>query len=186
MNVTLLSPAQRAAATRAARKAGFVPNTASTDNTASARNANVSLDLVIREDNLDLVLTFRFVQDGEVLSRVNTPDLERALLDLSVRARLEDGELVGHAGTLFCGPIANAASLRAVLGFMQKLDKFVSLAHEESEDPSFAQTVNSIAAHLRATRIVHVQDDGSEITFKRGAAYISAHRIAEAFIAKHS
>ena len=69
---------------------------------------------------------------------------------------------------------------------MVKLDKFVSLAHEESEDPSFAQTVNVIAANLRASHIVHVQSDGSEVSFKRGAAYISAHRIAEAFVALRS
>ncbi len=185
MNVTL-SPAQRAAQTRAARKGGLVSTAVGTENTAAARNANVTLDLVISETERDLVLTFRFVQDGNVLTREDTPDLERALLDLSVRARLEDGELVGHAGTLFCGSIANAASLKAVLGFMQRIDRFLTLAIEESEDPSFAQTVNCIAAHLRATRIVHVQEDGSEIAFKRGAAYISAHRIAEAFVAERA
>ncbi len=186
MNIEL-SPAQRAAQTRAARKAGLAtPTAANAENTALARNADVLLDLVIREDALALAIGFRFVKDGNVLSRADTPELERGLLDLGLFAYLGESELFGYRETVFRGAIANAASLRAVLGFMTKLDKFVALAIEESEDPSFALVVNCIAAHLRATRIVHVQEDGSEITFKRGAAYISAHRIAEAFVAKHA
>jgi len=184
MNV-MLSPAQRAAQTRAARKAGFA-SPAPADNTAQARNANVTLDLVIREDYRSLVITFRFSEDGNVLSRAETPELERALLDLSLRASVGLRELVGHDTTLFCGAVANATSLKAVLGFMTRIDRFLALAIEESEDSSFAQVVNCLAANLRASRLVHVQEDGTEVAFKRGAAYISAHRIAEAFVAKHA
>src|SRR5271169_3302644 len=105
--MNMMSPAQKAAATRAARKAGFA-SPASADNTAQARNANVTLDLVIREDYKSLVITFRFAEDGVPLSRAETPELERALLDLCVRSDLIDDELVGHSQTLFCGNVANA------------------------------------------------------------------------------
>ena len=184
--MNFMSPAQKAAQTRAARKQGLEPQTSTGENTAQARNPDHSLQLVLSETERDLVITFRFVKDGEVLCRDDTQELERPLLDLCLRSRVIDGELTGHNQLLFSGPTANASALRGALSFMVKLDKFVSLAHEESEDPSFAQTVNVIAANLRASHIVHVQSDGSEVSFKRGAAYISAHRIAEAFVALRS
>lgn len=184
--MNFMSPAQKAAQTRAARKQGVDPAASTAENTAMARNPDHLLQLVISETERELVITFRFIKDGKVLSRDDTQELERPLLDLCMRSRVVDGELTGHKQVLFCGPTANASSLRGALSFMVKLDKFVSLAHEESEDPSFAQTVNVVAANLRASHVVHVQSDGSEVSFKRGAAYISAHRIAEAFTALHA
>ena len=68
---------------------------------------------------------------------------------------------------------------------MRRLDKMVRLAREESEDKSFAQAVATLAGHFRVSAVkVQGADGKNPREAKRGAAYVTALRAGEAFLAR--
>lgn len=177
--IVRLTPAQRAAQTRAANKGLTNPAKAQP---SAQRGAGVELELVISETGSDggaLTVRFRFRVGEEPAKPDQIAPGELALTDLRVIAWAEKGELVGHHTTRLSGTF-QAEELSRAVPVMARIDRFLALARAESEDDSFAQTVAALAGHLRASRIVH----GDKIA-KRGAAYVTALRIGEEFLAKH-
>jgi hypothetical protein len=170
--------AERRAARIAARKSPDAPE---------ERGAGVSPEMWIVESSDRLTVSIRFAtQDGEPASLALLPDFDRVLRDLRVTAwatlDTDTPTLTGYEVIRVATAEAiDIATIDRVRPVMRRLDRFMEMVREESEDLSFAKAIDSLAAHLRVLRIVHLKD-GLEQESKRGAAYITALRIETAFL----
>ena len=182
-----LSPAQRAALTRRANqqangtapaKAGATPAPAQ-----QARPDGLELVLAITEGERIISVSFRWERNGELAGHL-APAPERAVNQLAVNAHAVRGELFGHNEVTLRAPALTVSGMEAVLPTMRRINRAIEVTHAESEDPSFAQTVLVLATHLRVSRIEAVANDRTVTTAKRGAAYITAHKAGEAFLAR--
>jgi hypothetical protein len=153
------------------------------------RGAGVTPELWIVEQGTSLSVSIRFTHEGEVAPTALLPEADRVMRDMRVYAWAETtGEppaLYGFDVVRLVHSTIDMATIDRVRPTMRHLDRFLLMVREESEDLSFAKTIDSLAAHLRVLRIVHVKD-GLEQEAKRGAAYITALRIEEAFLKSHS
>jgi len=170
--------AERRAARIAARKSPDAPE---------ERGAGVAAEMWIVETEERLTVSIRLsTQNGDPAPLALLPDFDRVLRDLRVDAwatlDTEAPVLTGYEVVrVACGNAIDIATIDRVRPVMRRLDRFLEMVREESEDLSFAKTIDSLAAHLRVLRIVHLKD-GLEQESKRGAAYITALRIENAFL----
>lgn len=172
--------AQKAWETRRARDSGK-------SHDASERGAGVCPELWIEEAGTRLSVAIRFALDGARAPDEQLSETDRALRDLRLFAWNDlnmTPALFGYDVLRLDGYNATVETLERVLPAMRRVDRFLAAVRKESEDDSFAKAVESLAAHMRVTRVVHVRD-GVETETKRGAAYITAHKIAESFLALH-
>lgn len=176
-----LSRAARAAERRRARKSG-------TDAApARERAAATEAHLTITEDPAlaELRVSIRFVTNGREAEDAELGDADLVLRDVSLRAYADGEGVHGHDTVRYAGETSGGGflveDLERALPVLRKLNRFLEMAVEESDDPSFAKAVDSLAAHLRVSGIVHVDRHGKETAGKRGRAYLMAHTIAEEF-----
>ena len=182
-----LTPGQRAAATRAANRAGGI-SPAKNGAAVSERAAGLALELWITEhdgDKAHLSIVFRaFDPDGRPMPE-GLGKGERALPFLRWEAWPEAGALVGFEASRFFAVRADADEVEAAAPLMRRLDKMVRLAREELEDEFFAQAVATLAGHFRVSAVkVQGADGKNPREAKRGAAYVTALRAGEAFLAR--
>ena len=154
-------------------------------NAPAERGAGITPELWIVESDTSLSVSVRFTQDGEVAPAALLPEADRVLRDLRLYAwaetTTEPPTLYGFDVVRLLHSTIDLATIDRVRPSMRHLDRFLLMVREESEDTSFAKAIDSLAAHYRVMRIVHVKD-GLEIEAKRGAAYITALKIEEAFL----
>jgi hypothetical protein len=186
----VLTPAQRAAQTRAGRLAGILPAKPEKGSKAPApaplvptRPQGVTLVLTVTQVFNSLEIGFRF--DRAEDSMGSLPEHERHLpaLKLCAFPSSDRTTLLDHTSTEAQTSGASRSRLQTLITHMDRLERFIRLAHSSTEDDSFAQTVLALASHLRVDR-VEIQLDGTElVSVKRGAAYLATHKAVEAFLA---
>lgn len=175
-----LTPGQRAAATRAANRAGG----GSVSNASSERPAGLILDLVISIGSDQIEISFRATgPDGASMNGSLGPD--NALPFLRWSGYRSEGELITFrsCGMAHSGNTTGASMMELVLPLMKRVDRFINLAIDQSEDDSFAFIAASLATHFRASRIIVRNPDFSETEHKRGAVYVTAHKAVQTFLA---
>jgi hypothetical protein len=153
------------------------------------RGAGITPEMWIVEEGTRLSVSIRFTQAGEAAPTALLPEADRIMRELRLYAFVEPGfespTLYGFDVVRLLGYAIDLATMERFRPAMRSLDRFLLMVREESEDVSFAKAIDSLAAHLRVGRIVHLKD-GLEVEAKRGAAYITALRIEEAFLKGHS
>ena len=162
----------------------------------SMRGAGVSPQLVISHvpetpddyAHLEVAIAFVRMTDEELenLPRHLLNEDDRALSSIFLRASADDrGDepaLVGFDRVRVKLESPDLAAIDRVTPFMRRLDRFLEMVREESEDTSFAKAIDSLAAHLRVARIVWWDENVSEQHAKRGSAYKTALRIEQNFL----
>lgn len=153
------------------------------------RGAGVNPELWIHEHENQINLSIRFSIDGADASISLLPDADRVMRKLRITAWADTtADLVTLFGYQVCrldGYSVDVATMDEMRPVMRRIDRFLEMVVEESGDDSFAKVADSLAAHLRVTRVVHVKD-GEEREIKRGATYLHAHKLVEAFLALHA
>ena len=178
-----LSPAQRAAHTRAQRAAGIQPAKPDQARKPASTGRDDGLALVMTVDPAGdgLAVGFGFRSEAGPVQPSAFPETERALQFVRITCpRDSAGELVPADGLSFSGT-ATANELAAILPVLRRADASLLHAYEESEDPSFPQMVLTLAGIMRVDGIELRQPDGSVTMAKRGAAYIAAFKASEAY-----
>jgi hypothetical protein len=182
-----LTPAQRAAQTRAANKAagttGAKAGTAKAIDTS--RPVGMDLQLWISHGANRLELTFVPAgPDGLPMSGLATA--ESSLIFLRWTA-YPDFSVIGELGGFEICTLSlynpGTHTLEAALPLMRRTDNFLALARDESEDSSFAFAASALASHFRVNSVHVRMPDGATFEGKRGAAYVTAHRLSEALMA---
>lgn len=184
----VLTAGQKAAATRKANAAaGIPPNSGKgaavpAPAAVSARADGLDLVLMVLEGDAGLRLGFRFERaDG---AAVEVPAGELVLPSVGLSAWV-DGTEVRRSGVEIMQGRVSLATLEAALPTLRAIDRFLTVAEAESEDPSFAFAVSSLSVHFRVARVELNHLDGRTTNVKRGQAYLAAHRLSEALLARN-
>jgi hypothetical protein len=180
---TQLTAGQKAALTRRANqgKTGPLAGPVKVE-----RKPDVILAMVITEKPSVLAVSFVVEKAMKEGTRWDLPEHEQAfpLLTLSTWANLEGTELLGYGALRVALADMPIEQLETDLPALRRIDKVCKLNREESEDDSFAQVILTLAHHLRVSEIRVVAQDKKVTISKRGAAYITAHKLTEAFLAR--
>lgn len=189
--IPALSPAQRAAQTRAANRANGATGqtkaaTAGTASTGSDRAGGLSLELWVSMTPERIILSFRPVTITGAAMRSGLGSGEGALPDLAWSAyphHVESGELGGFHLVTLSALRAGTVQIEQALPLMRRCDRLLTMAREESEDLSFGFVASTLAAHFRVSCVKVKALDGTVTEHRRGAAYVTAHRAGEALLA---
>lgn len=184
----VLTAGQKAAATRRANAlAGIPPNsgkgaTAPAPAALSARAEGLDLVLELWERNAGLGLGFRFERTDGATAEVPAGELVLPSVGLSAWV---DGDEVRRSGIEIMQGRVSLATLEASLPTLRAIDRFLTVAQAESEDPSFAFAASALSVHFRVARIEVHHLDRTVTSTKRGQAYLAAHRLSEALLARN-
>jgi hypothetical protein len=137
------------------------------------RPAGLLTILHIEQESLYFTLRFEYrAEDGSDPWQI-IPKSEIALPSLRFTAYpCREGYVRGSLRTVIHGSYTTH-ELGSAYPLMQRVEKFLALAFEETEDDSFEELAANLAAHFRVSKVIH--PNGSS---PRGAARLIARKLA--------
>ena len=177
-----LSAGQKAAATRRANQGKTGPILTAKE----ARAADVSLAMVIVERESQIDVSFEVFKAGNPAGAFALPMDEYGLAHLSMTAWASANamEMFGFDELRIDTGKVSIAQLDRELPAARKADKMVKQALQDSEDYTFRQVVATLANSLRVSEIKVQPFKAQPTSHKRGAAYVTALRLEDAFLAR--
>jgi hypothetical protein len=185
-----LTAGQKAALTRAANKANGTVGQTSAKSPETPRADGLVVQMWITVHEHCIQLSFDTVNaDGKSTGGSGLAPSEAALSYLQWRAwpdHSSAGELGGFELCSLKLSYVGVALLEMALPLMRRCDKMIELARDQSDDLTFAFVASTLAAHFRAASVHVRMVDGSTFAGKRGAAYVTALRLSDAFLANRN
>jgi hypothetical protein len=178
-----LSPAQKAWVTRRNGASGPKGTYA---NIVAKRPEGVTVELTVKPVRGSLTVAFAIYTKSGKPEEI--PAEEVPLLSIGLLATISkaDGAFVpaGYDRLVLFRQSPDSAVIEAHLPVMKQLEAFIKLATEESEDGSLAQVISSLASHIRV-HMVHFGTGDKSKSVKRGAAYITAYKWLDEYLASY-
>jgi hypothetical protein len=143
----------------------------------------MALRLGVGEDRI--IVTAHWVNDaGAIIPAAEVAWQDRGVLGVMLEAFVgQDGELTGYRCAKTVSGELTLSQLEGVIPVVRQIDRALEVSFAESDDDSFACAVGTLAAHFLVVAI-QVQEGAEERIVKRGAGYITAHKLGEALQAR--
>jgi hypothetical protein len=134
-------------------------------------------------------VTFQYLTaTGEIMDSHLVSAADSGLLQLSLTVWVHtNGDLIGfqdlRTHTFQQGLGLTYWQIESVLPTLKSAQSVLTATLQESDDFSFAQAILTLANHFRVA-VIQIVESGETRSVKRGAAYITAHKMGEALQAR--